>query len=549
MAHIIPAPASLERQGGAPFVLTEDTPIIASSELQPVIETFLTSLEATTGIVLSLEGEQSGEVVRVTIAPDDERLSNLTHPTGVRADDGDPTVEAYCMEVGAGGIEIIAAAPEGAFRGLITLLQVAGTSPLSEGGILIPAMTIRDAPRYAWRGLSFDVVRRAHSVDEVKRVIDLLTLYKANVLHLHLTDSEGWRIEIESWPRLAEIASTTAVGDRPGGYFTKAQYRDLVQYAADRFITVVPEIEMPGHAAAIFRAYPELAGDGVNPETTNLHRAAWFQTMHPDNPRIFGFLEDVFREVSEMTSGGYLHIGGDEALGMDPDLYARFMARAREVAYATGKKIVAWQETSRSGFASDDVAQVWLEPSVHDIDEDDQPEVPEDVDLPPDMEEVNAAFAEAARVSPMDLPRIIEQGARVLLSLQPVAYLDMRYREPSADPGQEGMRKRVGAPFYGSRTIRDFFAWDPGTIKPEVDPDRIVGVEGAIWCETVETADDLFFLLIPRLPGILEKGWSPAAEDAWEAYRPRLAAHDALWEHHGWPYFRSSLVWDHDEAR
>jgi hexosaminidase len=544
MAHIIPAPASIERHDDAPFVLTDDTPIETSPDLHPVIETFLASLEATTGIVLSLEGDHAGNPIRLAIAPDDEELSSLPNPGGVRADDGDPASEAYRLAVRPDGIHIVARAPEGIFRALVTLLQVAGTSPLGDHGIMIPAMTIRDAPRYAWRGLSFDIVRRAYTVDEVKRVIDLLALYKANVLHLHLTDSEGWRIEIDSWPKLAEIASTTAVGDRPGGYFNKVQYRELVQYAADRFITVVPEIEMPGHAAAIFRAYPDLAGDGVNPETTNLHRAPWFQTMHPDNPQIFGFLEDVFREVAEMTPAAYLHLGGDEALGMDPELYARFMERAREVAYRTGKKIVAWQETSRSGFAPNDVAQIWLEPAVHDIDEDDKPEPPDETDLPPDMEEVNAAFAEAARVSPMDLPRIIEQSARVLLSLQPVAYLDMRYREPSADSDQEAMRKRVGAPFYGSRTVRDFFAWDPGTIKPEVDPERIVGVEGAIWCETVETADDLFFLLIPRLPGILEKAWSPATNDAWDAYASRLAAHDSLWEHHGWPYFRSSLVWE-----
>lgn len=546
MIHVIPTPASLTMREGDPFILSDDTPIIAGPELDGAVDAFLRTLEASTGIVLSRESAGNKPAITLSVNADDEQLAGLAAPSGLRADEGDATAEAHRIDVDASGITITGRSAEGVFRGLMTLVQLAGTSPLADEGIDIPTLQIVDAPRYAWRGISFDVVRRFSTPDEVKAVIDLLALYKANVLHLHLTDAEGWRIEIDRWSKLAEVASTGAVGDRSGGYYTKEQFRDLVRYAADRFITVVPEIEMPGHAAAIFRAYPELAGNGVDPRTTNLDRSPWFQVMHPDNPQIFGFLEDVFREITEMTPGAYLHIGGDEALGMDAELYARFMQRAREIATATGKKVVAWQETSRSGFAPEDIAQIWLEPSVHDIEEEDKPEPPKQEDLPPDMEEVNAAFGEAARVSPFDLPRIIEQGASVLLSLQPVSYLDMRYREPSADAEQEAMRKRVGAPFYGSRTVRDFFLWDPGTIKPEVSPDRIAGVEAAIWCETVESAGDLFFLLVPRLVGILEKGWAPAAdpEAAWDDFAGRIAAHDAIWDHHGWPYFRSSLIWD-----
>lgn len=546
MIHVIPTPASVSVRQRDPFILCDGTPIVARGASGGMVDAFLHSLEASTGVVLSRES--AGEVPAITLMvdPADQQLASLDEPSGLRADDGDHAAEAHRIEIDTSGITVTGHSAEGVFRGLMTLVQLAGTSPLANEGIEIPALGIVDAPRYAWRGLSFDVVRRFSTPDEVKAVIDLLALYKANVLHLHLTDAEGWRIEIDSWPKLAEVASTGAVGDRPGGYYTKQQFGDIVRYAADRFITVVPEIEMPGHAAAVFRAYPELAGNGVDPATTNLDRSPWFQVMHPDNPMIFGFLEDVFREVTEMTPGAYLHIGGDEALGMDADLYARFMRRARELAYAAGKKVVAWQETSRSGFTPDDVAQIWLEPSVHDIADEDQPEPPKQEDRPPDMAEVNAAFAEAGRVSPFDLPRIIEQGPSILLSLQPVSYLDIRYREPSADEEQETLRQRVGAPFYGSRTVRDFFLWDPGTIKPEIAPERIAGVEAAIWCETVESAGDLFFLLVPRLVGILEKGWAPSTdpETAWGGYAQRLATHDAIWDHHGWPYFRSSLIWD-----
>ncbi len=266
MFHVIPTPASLSMREGDPFVLSDDTPIIAGPEMGGAIDAFLRSLEASTGIVLSRESADDRPGITLTVDAEDEHLSGLVTPAGLRADDGDPTAEAHRIDINAGEITITGRSAEGVFRGLMTLVQLAGTSPLADEGIEIPALQVADAPRYAWRGISFDVVRRFSTPDEVKAVIDLLALYKANVLHLHLTDAEGWRIEIDRWPKLAEVASTGAVGDRPGGFYTKEQFRDLVRYAADRFITVVPEIEMPGHAAAIFRAYPELAGNGVDPK-------------------------------------------------------------------------------------------------------------------------------------------------------------------------------------------------------------------------------------------------------------------------------------------
>jgi hexosaminidase len=246
-----------------------------------------------------------------------------------------------------------------------------------------------------------------------------------------------------------------------------------------------------------------------------------------------------------MTPGAYIHIGGDEALGMDPELYSRFMQRARKIGYEVGKKIVAWQETARSGFAPEDIAQIWLEPSVHDLDAEEEKANAAQGEPTPEEQEVSAAFGYAHKVAPLDLGKIIEQGSAILMSLGPVAYFDTRYREPSANPSQEGDRKTVGAPFYTSRTVEDFYTWDPGTIKPEVDASRIVGVEGAIWCESVESVGNLFFLLLPRLPGLLEKGWSSAMpqDTAWSDYAPRLAAHDTMWDRLGLPYFRSSGVW------
>jgi hexosaminidase len=545
MLKVIPAPVSVQDHEGAPFVLSPTTTVEASGNLAPLARWFMSTLDASTGIVIAAEPNDEVPAIRLEIVQEHEGLSSLPATGGLRADDGDPDAERYALEVSDQGILVRAFTPEGVFRGLTTLIQIAATSAVSHDIAMIPAMTILDAPRFAWRGLSFDVVRRSYTVDEVKQVINLLALYKANVLHLHLTDAEGWRIEIDAWPKLAEVASTTAVGDRPGGYFTKAQFADIVAYAAERFMTVVPEVEMPGHAAAIFRAYPELAGNGIDPSTTNLDRSPWFQVMHPDNPGIFAFLKDVLGEIAALSPSPYLHVGGDEALGMDPALYGRFMQEAREVVYSLGRKVVAWQETSRSGFAADDIAQIWLEPSIHDMDDEPEPAPVDDAEMTDEDKAVSEAFGYAHQIAPLDLGKILDQGPTILMSLQPVSYLDIRYREPSADPAQEDDHGRIGAPFYGTRTVQDFYMWDPATIRPEIPLSRITGVEGTIWCETVESSHDLFFLLLPRLPGILEKGWSAAGTEdtTWDQYASRLAAQDVIWERRGWPYFRSSGVW------
>lgn len=379
-------------------------------------------------------------------------------------------------------------------------------------------------------------------------IIDLLALYKANVLHLHLTDAEGWRIEIDAWPRLAEVGGQIAAKDRPGGYFSKAEFARIVRYAAERFITVVPEVEMPGHIAAAFRAYPELAGNGVDPATTNLDRSPWFQTLHPDNPKVSGFLSDVLTEVADLTPGAFLHIGGDEALGMEPELYRRLMQQAREIVQGLGKRIVAWQETARAGVQRGDVTQVWLSPTPDDLERlasvaTTNP--PEGFEVPPDNQELMAALGETFKMAATDLNKALDQGASILISLQPFTYLDTKYREAPADTTHATDQERLGMPFYTPSTVEEFFCWEPATIRPELTEDRVAGVEAAVWCESVETYQDLLFLLLPRLPGVLEKGWAVAmaSDSVWEGYAPRLAAQAPIWARRGWPYFRSSEVW------
>ncbi len=313
MLAIIPEPAHVHSSDANPFRLSASTRVLVpTAELISLATLFVSQLHRLTGIaVVVIEGERLAEApaIRVELAVDLPELVDIPATGGARADDGDPNVERYALAIREDGILIRATHPEGVYRGLTTLLQLAATTTPEPGGtVSLPAAEIADAPRFAWRGLSFDVVRTAFSVEEIKSVIDILTLYKANVLHLHLTDSEGWRLEIDAWPLLTEIGGQGAAGSRPGGFYTKADYREIVQYAAERFVTIVPEFDMPGHTAAIYRAYPELAGDGVHAATADLERAAWFQVMHPDHPHIFSFVTDVLTEIAELTPGAYLHI-------------------------------------------------------------------------------------------------------------------------------------------------------------------------------------------------------------------------------------------------
>lgn len=452
---------------------------------------------------------------------------------GRRADDADPAREAYRLTVTPTGAEVVGASPEGVFRGLTTLLHEAVA-----GGGSVPCGVVEDAPRLAWRGLSLDVVRTFHPVDTVRRVVDLLAHYKLNVLHLHLTDAEGWRLEVPARPELTDVGAAGAASGRAGGHYSTAEFADLVAYAAERFVTIVPEFDSPGHSTALLAARPELVSERVR----GLPRERWY--LDPDHPGVLDQVAEVFGAFAAVTRGGRLHVGADEALLMGHELYARYLAAVLPLARATGRGIVAWQEASRAGcLVAGDIVQWWI--PAHLVDESrtalaDASFVAAAATDP--MAAIMLEFARLFAVADEDVPHALAQGSDVLLSPATQLYLDTRYPEPAADPRQEERRSRVGmAPeHYASGTVEDAFAWDP--LELGVPAERIAGVEAAVWCETVEDADDLFFLLLPRLAGVAEKGWSPPSE--WAGHRARLRAQGPVWDALGLTWFRSSAVWD-----
>jgi hexosaminidase len=341
-----------------------------------------------------------------------------------------------------------------------------------------------------------DVARHFRPVREVKRYIDLISLYKLNRLHLHLSDDQGWRIQIATWPRLATHGGQTAVGGDRGGYYTHRQYQDIVRYAAQRYVTVVPEIDMPGHVHAATSSYPKLRCDGkAEPLYTGMN--VGFSSLCIDKALTYDFVADVIGEIAQLTPGKWFHIGGDEAEATKRADYVKFVERVQKIVSSFGKTMVGWEEIARARLDGGTIAQHW------------------------NPGEKGQLAARAAK-----------QGAKVIMSPAEHAYLDMKYDESTP----------VGLTWAGYTPVRDSYAWDPARTVPGVAAGDVLGVEAPLWGETTRTMADVEYLAFPRLAGIAEIAWSPARGRSWSEYRLRLAAQAPLLSRLRVNFYRSPEV-------
>jgi hexosaminidase len=537
---LIPASYYFTGKSGSPFTLEETTVITYSdTSLQKVVELLSGYLREEKGWAVEVSARSSGSKpgsIHLQIQPGVKGLEALPMSIGLSAKDENPLDERYKLLIKGRNIEITATSPEGIYRGVSSLRQLINGRPKEGNACKIAPLEINDESKFAWKGMSFDVSCCFFEVDEVKGMIDLLALYKMNVLHWHLSDNQGWRIEIKKSPALTGAGAAIPNNGREGGYYTQEQYKEIVRYAADRFITVVPEINMPGHTAAVFASYSELKN---TVKVKDIHFNIPGQSLvalDSADEKTMDFVEDVLTELTAMTPGAYLHISGDEIFGMPEDKFIAFIDRVRPMVRKLGKKITGWKETSRASVGGSDIIQQWIYLDNSRPMEDNEGLAST---LPP---EVIKLFMETFAEAPHDVERAIGKNVRIILSPQRFVYMSQRNKESAADLSQRAEQARQCLAAYLEVTVEELMQWDPMTFNPLIKEENIAGVECAIWCETIESFSDLQFLVLLKLPGIAEKAWSASGATDWGEYRICLGTQSPLWDKSGWNYFMLSLI-------
>ncbi len=496
---VIPQPVQMEVGRGG-FDLDADTRIVLSNptnlEVQQLTESWARPIRATSGFNLLLVD-----------TPDDAPSNMITLRL---SQDAPHPVEGYRLNVTSDVVTVEAKTPAGLFYGLQTLTQLLFGDHTS--GWSVPVVQIVDAPRFAYRGMHLDVGRHFFPVAFVKKYIDLLAMYKMNKFHWHLTEDQGWRIEIKKYPKLTEIGAyrqETVMGknferfDRPyvgdgkphGGFYTQDEVREVVAYARARYIDVIPEIEMPGHATAALAAYPEFActdGPFDVPTTWGI-----FEDVFCPKEETFQFLEDVLTEVIALFPSQYIHIGGDEVpkvrwqesevaqevisregLADEDELQSYFIKRIESFLQAQGRRLIGWDEILEGGLAPDATVMSWrgMEGGI-----------------------------EAAR-----------QGHDVIMTPTSHCYFDYY----QADPEQEPLAIR------GLTPLEKVYSFEP---VPEMlsaeDAEHILGAQGNVWTEYMATTDYVEYMVFPRMLALSEVVWSPPDLRNWEGFVQRLPDH------------------------
>jgi len=483
---LLPRPRELRREEGA-FSLTPYLTIRAEGEtfpsggfLREVREWF----SRATGLPVSLLSGEPQESSSGLVFVLDRRLEDLGE-------------EGYLLRIGREGIRAEAAGTAGLFYAFQTLRQLLPPSWETSPGpgeerlpLELPAVTIRDFPRYPWRGAMLDTVRRFFTVEEVCRYMDMLARYKINRLHLHLSDDQGFRFAVEALPELTRIGGATQAGPGPGGFYSREDFRVLLAHAEARHMMIIPEIDIPGHTNAILASLPALNPGGIAPEPYR-GTAVGFSCLDPDNPLTWEVLDLILTELSEASPAPWIHLGGDEVTSLPAEKYREFMNRAMELVREKGKLVMCYHEASPADLPPETLIQHWR----------------------PDRPDLTREAA--------------SRGAGIVLSPADRIYLDMKYHREFP----------LGLDWSGTVDVRRSRCWEPAELIPDLPESSIAGVEAPLWTETVRTMEDLEQLVLPRMAGAAEIGWSSPGI-SWEDYLPRLAAQEERWERLGWNFYR-----------
>lgn len=494
--NIIPLPASLQTTDGQ-FLLSENTVLVADTAIQNIAVYFADKIKPATGYELSIVAEE--KAINTIIFQLDESIS---------------AEEGYTLSINSKRILLKAKQPNGLFHGVQTLRQllpkeVEQSQKVTNITWALPAVEIDDAPRFSYRGMHLDVSRHFFGVDEVKKFIDLLALHKMNRFHWHLTEDQGWRIEIKKYPKLTEIGgfrNGTLIGhynDQPhqfdnkryGGFYTQEEVKEVIAYAEAQYITIVPEIELPGHAQAALAAYPEL---GCTPGPFEvLQKWGVSDNVFCPKEETFDFLENVLTEVIDLFPGQYIHIGGDECpktkwkesafcqqlikkegLKDEHELQSYFIQRIEKFINSKGRSIIGWDEILEGGLAPNATVMSWrgIEGGI-----------------------------EAAKA-----------GHDVIMTPTTNCYLDYYQSDHPDEPLAIG----------GFLPLKKVYQYEP--IPAELNAEEakhVLGTQGNIWTEYMKTFDKVTYMAFPRASAIAEIAWSPKEAKDFDNFVSRLPKH------------------------
>ena len=496
--NVIPEPVSVKSLKSS-FVLTSETVIVIDSEDERVISTGQLLSESLSGLY----------GVSIKVSKVEENQTSTIHILESEAD-ASLGAEGYKLTVNNNGVKL-QGPPAGLFYGIQTLLQLIPVEAAGDEKIEIPGCEIADHPRFSWRGFMLDESRHFFGSEAVKRYIDIMAMYKLNVFHWHLTDDQGWRIEIEKYPRLTEIGAwregtgkepwtyfinpATEGKPRYGGYYTKDEIRDIIEYAADRFITVVPEIELPGHSWAALLAYPELSCSGVPWKKPDDVPFEFSDPFCAGNDQTFEFFDNVLGEIIDLFPSEYIHIGGDECkktpweecekcqgrmdvegLSDVEELQSYFIKRIEKIVLSKGRRIIGWNEILEGGLAPEATVMSW---------------------------QGEKGGIEAAA-----------QGHPVVMANNSRLYLNRNQflPEKTADPK--------------ALLIEDVYNYNPLPEElNEKEAALILGAQACLWSEQLISEEILEIQLLPRLTAMAEIVWTTEENMDWTSYQIRLERH------------------------
>lgn len=483
LISIIPQPVRLRATGGA-LRLSNQTPLCVNPgtpEVMGVAELLRTELQQRCRLSLRPTTGSAAMGISIALASDP-----------ALAPDG-----AYKLTVNEKGAAILAGTPAGLFYGVQTLLQLLPSEPGTAGDAVLPGVEIFDQPRFGWRGMHLDVSRHFFPVEFIKKYIDLLARHKMNLFHWHLTDDQGWRIEIQRYPRLTEVGAwrTEADGRTYGGFYTQDDIRDIVAYAQRRFVTIVPEIEMPGHASAALAAYPEYSCTG-GPFSVVTEWGVFDDVYCAGRDDTFTFLKNILSETAGLFPGRYIHIGGDECpkarwrshglcqdrmkevgLKSEDELQAYFVARMARHIETLGKRLVGWDEILDGGAPANAIIMAWR-----------------------DIQK----GTEAARA-----------GHDIVMTPMTHCYFD-HYQGKTNEP------KAIG----GFTPLETVYAFEP--VPPNLPMEltrHIIGAQGNVWTEYMADSNHVEYMTYPRLCALAEVLWSPQETRRLPDFLNRLRHH------------------------